>query len=71
MTALIVSFISILIGTIGSTFDPTIVNTLEQVTGYTANIIPRIGLFVICYVVYLLFLIKYAKKYGIIKQIDK
>ena len=62
MTALIVSFISILIGTIGSTFDPTIVNTLEQVTGYTANIIPRIGLFVICYVVYLLFLIKYAKK---------
>lgn len=62
LTALLVSFISILIGTIGSTFDPNVVGKLVGVTGYETSIYARLGLFVICFVVYLLFMLKHAKK---------
>lgn len=62
ITALLVSFASILIGTIGSTFDPNIVGTIEQITGYETDIYSKLALFVISFVVYIMFTLKHAKK---------
>lgn len=62
ITAFLVSFVSILIGTIGSTFDPNIIALLEETTGYQTSIYIRLGIFVICFVIYIMFLFNHIRK---------
>lgn len=71
LTALLVSFISIIVGTIGSTFDPNVIGKLVGVIGYESSIYPKLGLFVISFVIYALFLMNHIKRVKINKKDEK
>ena len=64
MVALLIAVLPILIGIIGATFNVPVVGYLNTLMGTTFNteIITKISLFVITFVVYILFTIKYAVK---------
>lgn len=64
ITAFLVGFIAPLIGTIGNTYGTSIVGYINQALGtdYTTNLLAKIGLFVLSFAVYFLFLSKYASK---------
>ena len=64
LTALLTTFVSMLIGVIGSTFaSDYISSTLTTLSlEYTSQIYFKLGLFVVTFVVYILFTLKHAKK---------
>lgn len=64
MTAFLTTFISPLIGVIGSTYAVSITGYINEIIGSSWNteLIAKIALFVISYLVYISFLISYAKK---------
>jgi len=65
ITTLLVTFISMFIGIIGSTFSVNIAGYINDVIGTTfkTEIISKLALLVITYVVYILFTLSYAKKH--------
>lgn len=64
MTAFLTTFISPLIGVIGSTYGVYITGYINQIAGTTfqTEIVSKIALFVLSFVIYTAFLVKYATK---------
>lgn len=65
ITALLVTFLAPLIGIIGNTYGGTYANYINQIlsTTYETEIIFKIALFVLSFLVYIFFTITYAKKH--------
>lgn len=64
ITALLVTFMSVLIGTIGNTYAFNTVGYINQIVGTTLNteLVAKIGLFVLSFVIFIAFTLKHAKK---------
>lgn len=64
ITAFAVTFIAPLIGVIGATYNDVVVYYINQVlaTEYTTEIVAKIGLFVLAFVVFMAFVLKHAKE---------
>jgi len=65
ITALLITFLSPLIGIIGNTYGGTYANYINQIlsTTYSTELIFKIALFVLSYILYIFFTISYARKY--------
>ena len=63
ITAFAITFIAPLIGVIGATYNDVVVYYINQViaTEYTTEIIAKIGLFVLSFIVFIAFVLKHAK----------
>ncbi len=70
ITILLVAFLSPLIGIIGNTYGGNYVNYINQIleTTFKTELIFKIALFVISYVIYIFFTITYARKHKIDKK---
>lgn len=64
VTAFLTTFIATFIGIIGSTYGYYVTGYINEIVGtsYTTELIAKIGLFVLSYVIYAAFLLKHAKK---------
>ena len=64
ITAFAVTFVAPLVGIIGATYNDVVVYYINQViaTEYTTEIIAKIGLFVLSFVVFISFVLKHAKE---------
>lgn len=64
ITAFLTTFVATLIGIIGSTYGFYITGYINEILGtlFTDEIIAKIGLFVLSYVIYVVFLLKHARK---------
>ena len=67
MVAFITTIVPVIIGYIGSVYDPAIVGQINSVLGttYSSLLVIKIVLFVVCYAAYAVLLVKYAKKVAI------
>lgn len=64
MTAFLVAFVAPIIGMIGSTYGYYVTGYINDVVGitYATNIVAKVGLFVLSFIVYAIFMMKHATK---------